>query len=360
MRRLIIASILAFMSAVLVSPGEVFPQKSSEKVAYEKPGRYRVKSLEFPDLMDNKRSNRKVPLKIHFPAAGRNFPLVIISHGGGGNWDANIYQAQHLASHGYVVICTEHVYSNNIQIRYYMSRAGGRMGFMESLHRITTDPQAVLQRPKDVSFAIDQAMVWMIENKELEGKINARKIAAIGHSFGAYTTLVVCGAQPILDFLEPDKPPGRGLAGDLSDSRVTFGFAMSPQSPGGTFFGGDSYKTINRPLVCLTGSKDVQKSSDGGLMPPYTRLEVLKLLPSGEKYFFWLENADHLSFSDNPRAYLLPSQARPDAQRVSKALMVLFCDYFLKDDKKALKNLNQDYLDSLCGDVVTEIKLHKK
>lgn len=30
----------------------------------------------------------------------------------------------------------------------------------------------------------------------------------MGHSFGAYTALAVCGAQPILDYLEPVMPPG--------------------------------------------------------------------------------------------------------------------------------------------------------
>jgi predicted dienelactone hydrolase len=348
-------------TAILMLVGaRVLSSDAQDRPPYDQPGPHKVKTLEFPGLKDRSREDRSVPLKVLFPSEGRGFPLVVISHGGGGNWDANLYQAQHLASHGYVVVNVEHVYSNNTRVKYYMSRRGGGMRFLEALHRITTDPKAVLERPRDVSFAIDQAALWNREHEEIARKIDTRKIAAMGHSFGAYTTLVVCGARPILDHLEPSVQPGKGLAGDLSDSRVTFGFAMSPQSPGTTYFGKESYKTINRPLVCLTGSKDVQKSSTGRMMLPGARALVLDLLPKGDKLFLWLENADHFGFSDGPKAHVLPSKARKDAQRISKALMVVACDHYLKGKKEASANMNADFANSLCGDVITKIGWHAR
>ena len=360
MKRLMFVLVFAFFIALMVFHNEAFPRESATVIAYEKKGTYTVRTLEFRYVHDARRNGRNVPLKVHYPAEGNDFPLVIMSHGGAGTWDAHIYQAKHLASHGYVVICTEHVYSNNIRVKYYMRRAGGGMRFRDALHRITTDPKAVLERPRDVSFAIDQAILWNSKHKVLADKINTKRIAVMGHSFGAYTTLVVCGARPILDYLEPKVQSGTGLAEDLSDSRVTFGFAMSPQSPGTTYFGNDSYRTINRPLVCLTGSKDTQKGFDGGMMLPHTRWEVLQLLPAGQKYFLWLENADHLCFSDNPKAFLLPSKARADAQRISKALMVIFCDYFLKGKQEAQEKINEEYVNTLCGNVVTKVKWFEK
>ena len=360
MKTFIFSLVPAFLIALLICQKIVLSEDSGDHIDYEKSGMHKVKILKFPKLKDSDRNKRRVPLKVLFPGEKGSYPLVIISHGGGGNWDANIYQAHHLASHGYVVICTEHITSNNDRIAYYMSRAGGRMSLWDALHRITKDPEAVLERPKDVSFAIDQAVLWNKDHKSLRERIYAEKAAVMGHSYGAYTTLVVCGAQPILDYLEPSVAPGKGLAGDLSDPRITFGFAMSPQSPGGTFFNRDSYKTINRPLVCLSGSRDIQKSYDGRTMLSLTRLQVFKLLPQGDKYFFWLKNADHLCFSDYPKAHLFPSKARMDAQRISKALMVLFCDHFLKGKRNALKELNDDYLKSLCGSVITHINWYKK
>lgn len=330
------------------------------KGAYDTPGPHKVKVLEFPDLKDAKRKDRQVPIKVLYPDAEGSFPLVVMSHGGAGTWDANLYQAEHLASHGYVVFCLEHICSNNKRVAYYMSRAGGRMTFLEAVHRITKDVDALLERPKDVSFAIDQAITWNESKPELKGKIDTNKIGMMGHSYGAYTTLVVCGARPIRDFMVPAQDPPTGLAGDLSDPRVTFGFPMSPQPTGGTFFGEDSYRTIHKPLVCLTGPKDDWKTSDGKVMPGERRLEAFKLLPPGGKHFFWLEGADHLAFSDGPKAGFLPSEARPDAQRISKALMVVSCDYYLKGKKEVAEFLSEAYVSSLCGKVVTKVKLMTK
>lgn len=285
--------VILSMSLIFSKPflTKVWPDEVKNQPEYEKIGPYKVNSLEFPNLKDANRKNRKVPLKVHFPAKGRNFPLVVFSHGGGGNWDSYIYQVRHLASHGYVVICIEHVDSNNKQVKYY---------------------------------------------KELTGKINTNKIGVMGHSYGAYTTLAICGAQPILDYLEPKVSPGKGLAGDFSDPRVTFGLAMSPQPPEGTYFDKDSYKTINRPLVGISGSNDTWKTFDDRSMTAKDRWQFWELLPNGDKYFLWLENADHFSFVDNPKAWLFPSKSRPDVQRISKAMMVLFCDHFLKEKKEII------------------------
>ena len=192
------------------------------------------------------------------------------------------------------------------------------------------------------------------------GKINTKKIGMMGHSYGAYTTLVICGAQPILDYLKPKVEPGKGLAGDFSDERVTFGLAMSPQPTGGNYFGKESYKTINRPIVGISGSKDTWKTFDDKVMAAEKRWQFWKLLPKGNHYFLWLENADHLSFCDNSKAWILPSKSRPDVQPISKAMMVLFSDYFLKDKQKARNNLNSKYVNSLCGKIVTSVKWNEK
>lgn len=155
------------------------------------------------------------------------------------------------------------------------------MTFLDALHRITKDADALLGRPKDVGFAIDQALTWNESEPKLKGRIDTKKICVAGHSYGAYTALVVCGARPIRDHMVPKQDPPRGLAEDLGDARVTFGFATSPQPTGSTYFGEDSYKTINRPLVCLTGPKDDWKTSDGKVMPGDRRLEVFNLRRGG-------------------------------------------------------------------------------
>lgn len=342
-----------------ISAKPTHPVSVNEKLSlYEKKGIHAIRSLELENTIDAKRDDRPVPLKVIFPKEGGPFPLVVISHGAGGSFDSHLYQAEHLATHGYVVICVEHIDSNNISMKFFMSKAGGNKTFRETLHHITKDSVAVLERPRDMSFAIDTAISWNKTHKELAGRINTKKIAVMGHSFGAYTTLALIGAQPILDHLEPRT--GKGLAGDLSDSRVTFGLAMSPQGPGSTFFSKESYKNIKKPLVCFSGSKDDQKNSDGQYTPAETRREMFNLLPAGHKYFFWLANADHASFSDNKHMWVVASPSRRDVQRITKTVMTASCDLFLKNKTEARQIFSKEFVKALRGDTVTDIELLEK
>ncbi|MHC4606558.1 MAG: alpha/beta hydrolase family protein, partial [Planctomycetota bacterium] len=109
---------LPLLFALLLVPA----QEEKKAPAYDEPGPLKVETKEFKGLKDRRRD---LPIKAHYPDAKGPFPLVVISHGGAGNWDANKHQAKHLASHGYVVLCTTHPYSNARRVRYYMSRAGG-------------------------------------------------------------------------------------------------------------------------------------------------------------------------------------------------------------------------------------------
>ena len=338
-----------------VSP--VLPQPS-----YDKRGLHKTAIKEFSKLRDTERGGRRVPIKIIYPLDGGGYPLIVFSHGGMGNWDANIYQAEHLASHGYVVFCLQHIFSDNVITKKYIKEAQGtlKQRVQKAIMRMTTDPRSVLERPRDVSFAIDKAMEWNRKGASLDGKINTSRIAVAGHSYGAGTVLAACGAQPILNYLNPPVKPGKGLAGDLSDPRITAGIAMSPQGLGTSRFGKASYGTVKRPLLCFSGDKDDQLGADASIQPAEKRMEVFKLMPPEDKYMLWLANADHMCFSDSPRAWLLPSKARPDAQRITKAMMVVFCNYYLKDNKKAKKYLNSDYANTLTGNVVTKLTWHQK
>ena len=94
---------------------------------------------------------------------------------------------------------------------------------------------------------------------------------------------------------------------------------MSPQGPGTSRFGTKSYKTIDRPLLCFSGSKDDQLGHDGSIQPAKRRLKGFELFPKGDKYMLWLDGTDHMAFADNPKAYLFPSRSRKDTQKIVKA-----------------------------------------
>lgn len=72
---------------------------------------------------------------------------------------------------------------------------------------------------------------------------------------------------------------------------------------------------------------------------------------------FTIDQAIKLNCNEN-KLFLqrLPSHAKKDVPRISRVLMLLFSDHFLKDDRNALRNLTISYTDSLCGQVVCKIR----
>lgn len=210
---------------------------------------------------------------------------------------------------------------------------------------MTRDSTEVLGRPKDISFALDRAEAWNKSHEKLRGRLDLEHIGVMGHSYGAYTTLVICGTRPALDWLTPVVPPGKGLAPDLSDPRVDCGVALSPQGPGEPFFIEESYATLKKPLLGITGSRDTQQG-----LEPENRRRGFELWPAGEKVFIWLANADHLAFSDPTGSGRigLPSPSREDAQPVTRAATLLFLRGHLKKDAEALKLLTAATLKPYC------------
>jgi predicted dienelactone hydrolase len=309
-----------------------------------------TRTLEFADLSDPARDGRRAPIKVYVPQWTGPFPVVVLSHGAGGNWDANYAQARHLASHGYVVLAVEHVASNSERLRQGMR-------FAANLKVMTRDASEVLGRPRDVAFALDQAQKWNQSHAELKGVFDLTRVAALGHSFGAYTVLAVCGARPALDWLEPRVEPGKGLGPDLSDARVKACVALSPQGPGEPFFLDDSFATINRPVLGISGSRDEQQGAT-----PANRRRFFELEPVGAKVFVWLVAADHQAFSDatGSRRTNPPSRARADVQPIVRAATLLFLQAHLRGDADADARLSERGLQPLAHGVVNRVEVLRK
>jgi len=316
----------------------------------EKTGPYQLQTIEFRNLHDTNRDNRQVPIKIHLPIKAEKWPVVIFSHGAGGHWDANIGQAKHLASYGYAVLCVEHIGSNT----EVMKRS---IRWLNNVKAMTRDANEVLNRPKDISFAIDRAIEWNKNNNKLKGRLDTDHIGVIGHSFGSYTTLAILGARPALNWLTPRVGEGKGLGPDLSDQRVKAGIALSPQGPGEPFFLIPSYSGLRKPVLGITGSKDKSQSGD-----PESRRQFFKVIPPGNKMFIWLNNADHTAFSDSSEAgrYGLPSRSREEVQPIARATTLLFFEGHLRGDAKALEAISEKNFKRLLGKVVDGIEIMRK
>lgn len=307
-------------------------------------------TIEFAELRDTTRDARRVPIKVHVPDWRGPHPVIVLSHGAGGTWDANHAQARHLASHGYVVLALEHPASNGERLRQGMR-------FAANLKAMTRDAHEVLGRPRDVSFALDQAELWNLNHAQLKGQFDLSRVGVMGHSFGAYTALVACGARPALDWLSPSVPPGNGLGPELSEPRVKACVALSPQGPGEPFFLESSYDTIDRPVLGISGSRDQQQGAT-----PQNRRRFFELLPPGQKVLVWLANAEHAAFSDSSGSKRsgLPSRSRSDVQPISRAATLLFFEAHLRGDAQAAALLTESGLRPLTHGVVNRVEVFRK
>lgn len=341
----------AVVSATVLACGVAPPVRAGVPLGDpQADGPLSTRTIEFPDLADAARGGRRVPIKVHLPSWTGPFPVVVLSHGAGGNWDANFAQARHLASHGYVVLALEHVASNTERMRQGMR-------FAANLKSMTRDANEVLGRPRDVGFALDQAARWNQGHAELTGMLDLSRVAAMGHSFGAYTALAICGARPALDWLVPRVEPGQGLGPDLRDTRVKACVALSPQGPGEPFFRDDSFATIDRPVLGISGSRDEQQGA-----PPENRRRYFALVPPGHKVFVWIANADHMAFSDSAgsRRISLPSRSRAEVQPIARAATLLFLEAQLRGDAEADARLSQRALQPLARGAVTHVEVLRK
>jgi predicted dienelactone hydrolase len=320
---------------------------------FTKPGKNKVNVIEFRNLMDASRSNRNVPVKIHYPVEKGIYPAIVISHGAGGSWDGHYGLAHFLASYGYVVLCVEHVGSNTAVLKKSIR-------LMHNVNAMIHDANEVMNRPKDISFAIDQLKKWNESQRELNGKIDLQNIGVLGHSFGAYTSMVIAGIRPALQWIRPAVKPGSGLGSDLSDKRVKACVALSPQGAEEPFFIEESFLTLKSPLMGISGTKDKIM----GNTAPINRYNSFSLWPAanGIHKFVWLENAAHNDFSDNEGSgtHNFYSPNRKDVSKVVRAAVLIFFNYHLKGNKTIIDHLSTNGLQSYLNGKITNIEVRSK
>ncbi len=108
-------------------------------------------------------------------AAGPH-PVALYSHGSGGVGLVGYNQAEHLASHGWIVVAPDHVGNTTLD---------GLLG-SDTPFLVTA-----LHRPLDVTAVLDAVADGL---GPLGDAADLERVFMFGHSFGAYTTLSVAGA----------------------------------------------------------------------------------------------------------------------------------------------------------------------
>ena len=182
--------------------------------------------------------DRAVPAKLYLPAvptlgAGA-VPLVVFSHGIGGSMDGYSYLGRYFAAHGYASLHVQHVGSDRQIWR------GNPLTLVSRLSDAAQDTEA-LHRVKDVKFALDRLL-----GDPVGRVIDAQRLIAAGHSYGANTTMLLAGAKVDMN----------GSTVSVKDPR--FGAAILISAP--PFYGlGDPLKIVSGidvPTLHITATAD--------------------------------------------------------------------------------------------------------
>lgn len=267
--------------------------------------------------------DRDLPVRVYLPTPAKDTasspvsaaPVVIFSHGLGGNREGSAYLGGHWAARGYAVVYVQHPGSDDSVWKNV--EPSERMAALKSA---VTLKNFVL-RFQDVPAVLDQLAIW---NKEaghaLNGRLDLTHVGMSGHSFGAQTTQGLSG---------------QGFPGEVgqrfTDSRIRAAVAFSPNVPT-TGDAKAAFAGVKIPWMLMTGTKDTSPVSN--TTTPETRQQVFTELPPGDKYEVVLNNAEHSAFTDRP----LPGDTQPrnpNHHRVILALSTAFWDAYLKDNAEA-------------------------
>lgn len=235
---------------------------------------------------DSTRAGRVVPYKLYIPTNARGpRPIVIFSHGLGGNRDGAEYLLRHLAENGYAAIAVQHAGSDTPAVFGQLQAedfANLDRGAVREKLRDSLSPQTAADRFRDIPFAIDQLDRMNASDQRLRGRLDLKRVGMSGHSYGAITTLALAGQS----FM--------GGRMSFADPRIKAAIAYSPSRPRR----GDpaeAFAQMRVPTFHMTGTED--KNPFDPNEPATTRQEPYRAIATTDKYLLVFAGGDHMIFS---------------------------------------------------------------
>lgn len=280
-----------------------------------------------------------VAFSVDYPTRPGPYPAILFSHGFGARRDLYVGLSSHWASQGYVVIRVAHADSGRLQ------QSNSEQAFRDQT------PTDWRNRVRDISAILDGLDRIEESYPELKGKIDRTKIGVAGHSYGAFTAMLIGGARTF--------PGGTNYA----DPRVKAIVAMSPQGES-TRFGltAESFQTLRIPTLFMTGSVD--NGLDETETPEWRR-QAFERSPAGDKFLVVLQGANNTAFTGrmaqslegatridtpimntDPTGRIQPQQERGPARESNagmrirgqfqnvKAIVLAFFDAYLRNDSE--------------------------
>jgi predicted dienelactone hydrolase len=350
---------------VAAAPTPLSPAALAELKAMGQPGSWRWKTVTLslqdtrPIRLQVSGSPRLFPVDVYLPQlpTPQPAPVIVISHGLGSGRTVYRYLAEHLVSHGFVVVVPEHPGSSISQWK----------ALLEGQANEVSQPQEYINRPLDIQFLLDDLTVRSRQDPIFQGRLNLDQVGMIGHSFGGYTALANAGA--LLSFEQLQRKCQEGIinqfnlslllqcqantlkpaAYPLADPRIKAILIMNPIIS--AVFSTDSLQAVQVPVMMFSGSADFVAPPLPEQIQPFTQLH-------SPKYLVLMDEGHHLStLGDIPpeeQLFELPEGVSPPvsqtARNTVKTLGLAFFQthllgqlpkaHFLQ--AKAIQSLSQD------------------
>ncbi len=313
---------LAITLCVLLAVAATATAEDSPKLYKHGDGPHAIATVHTLVLHDAERE-KDLEMRVTYPKKTEGpLPLVIFSHGAAGRKDGYQPLATYWASHGYIVIRPTHADS---------WKYGGRIEDRRSISKHWRS------RPQDITFIIDSLDDIEKKVKPLAGRIDREKIAVGGHSYGAFTTQFVGGTTGYIGRREVV----------IKDERPKCLIVISPQGTGG-MFKPESYKTLDRPALMITGDHDGTPYGDGA---GAWRREAFDHAAPGDKHLLWTHGAHH-NFGGIAVRRRYPKSGPIDDNQVDivRCTALAFLDAQLKADQQAKAFLTDAEVRKATGD----------
>jgi predicted dienelactone hydrolase len=262
-------------------------------------------------------------------------PVVLFSHGLGGNQDAFAELSTHLASHGYAVIHPTHGDS----LRERRTRGESLQAPFESPERASAAIN-LRDRRADIVFLLDSFAE--IEALAPGLRLDRTRIAMAGHSAGAMTTQVVTGVRFEV----------AGVARSFRDPRIRAGVLISGQGvvAESRALTKESWRDLSLPTLTLTGTEDYARRVS--TQTPETRQHPYRYAPPGDKYLLVIAGATHSSYQGKDASRRSGDRPGVDVQKVASltnTATLAFLDAYVRDDSGAKAYLQSEALRQLSG-----------
>jgi predicted dienelactone hydrolase len=237
---------------------------------------------------------RNIALDLYTPNIRKNsqYPAIVISHGLGSDQASFAYLAEHLASHGYVVVVPSHPGSDARQMSALLSGTAQEVA----------SPSEFVDRPLDIKFILDR-----LSQDRRFSYVNWQQVGMVGQSFGGYTAFALggaplnfptlaesCGTNQQLNTFDlslllqcrANALPRQNY--NLQDPRIKAILAINPVTS--QVFGQAGMAKIQVPTMIIAGKADTVAPAVPEQIRPFT------WLTTPDRYLVLVDRSTHFSF----------------------------------------------------------------